>query len=235
MTVYSNGSITITASQAGNGTYDPAPNVIQNFDINPKALTVSTPSGDSKVYDRTNDATYSGTLVGIEGSDDVTLNATGTFAQVAVGFGLAITSTATLSGADASKYTLTQPTGLTANIATKVLTISSPAVANKSYDGTTVAALTGTLNGVISPDDVTLTLSAVFATSAVGNGISVTSTSTLGGADDGNYTLTQPTGLTANITAAVPVALLQWNTFGNTGTETTEPSVLIIQIYLLQV
>ena len=43
-------------------------------------------------------------------------------------------------------------------------------------------------------------LSATFATANAGNGIAVTSTSTLTGAAAGNYSLTQPAGLTANIT-----------------------------------
>ena len=72
---------------------------------------------------------------------------------------------------------------------------------NKTYDATTTAMGTGTLNGVLAGDNVTLAVSGNFATKNVGTGIGVTSTSTLGGADAGNYTLTQPTGLTATITA----------------------------------
>ena len=42
-----------------------------------------------------------------------------------------------------------------------------------------------------------------FATRNVGSNIAVTTAMTLGGADAGNYILTQPTGLTANISPYV--------------------------------
>ena len=51
---------------------------------------------------------------------------------------------------------------------------------------------------------------------AAANGINVTSFSTLGGAQAANYTLTQPTGLTANIT---PLGL---NVLGASGIEAKE-------------
>jgi hypothetical protein len=109
----------------------------------------------------------------------------------------------TVSGytAPSANYTLTQPTGLQANITAATLTVTSAAVSSKPYDGTTSATVTGTLSGVLSGDVVTLTGSGTFVSANVGTGISVTSTSTLGGADAGNYTLTQATGLTGNITA----------------------------------
>jgi uncharacterized protein YjiK len=63
---------------------------------------------------------------------------------------------------------------------------------------------------VISPDVVTFNGTGTFASSAVGTGIAVTSTSTLGGANAGNYSLTQPTGLTGNITADTAVDLSRY-------------------------
>ncbi len=189
-------SVTISATNTGGtGT------ATLVYTINPKALTITAPLANNKVYDKTNVATISGTLNGVFGSDVVTLNGTGTFSQVNVGTSLVVTSTSTLSGTDATKYTLTQPTGLTANIAAKSLSIASPVAQNKVFDGNTNATITGILTEVISPDAVNLIGTGTFASSAVGNGIAVTSTSTLGGAEAVNYTLTQPTGLTANITA----------------------------------
>jgi len=213
-------TVTISASNAA------GPSTSQDlvYTILAKELTITGATADDKIYDRTATATISGsTLVGIYNTDVVTVSNTGTFASSLVANGISVTSTQTLSGADAAKYSLTVPTGLLANITAKALTISGATAQNKQFDGTTTATLTGTLNGVISPDVVTPTLTGTFASSAIGNGIVVTSTSTIGGADSGNYTLTQPTGLTANITPVI-VPLLQWNTFGNTGTETTEPS-----------
>jgi hypothetical protein len=153
------------------------------------------------VYDRTTAATITGTLSGIVGTDAVTFNGTGTFASPNVGIGIAVTSTSTLSGAQAGNYTLTQPTGLTANITAVTLTLAGMTANNKVYDGTTTASFTGgTLNGVIAGDAVTFSPSGTFATANAGTNIAVTSTTTLGGVQAGNYILTQPTGLTANIT-----------------------------------
>src|SRR5207249_5125892 len=57
----------------------------------------------------------------------------------------------------------------------------------------------------VSGDDVSINhsgYSASFATKTVGNGKAVTVLGvTLSGGDAGNYTVSQPTGLTANITA----------------------------------
>jgi hypothetical protein len=169
--------------------------------ITAKNLTVTGAIASDKVYDRLNTATITGsTLVGVIGGDIVTITTSGTFASIDVGSGISVTSTQTLSGAQASNYTVTLPTGLTANISQKALTITSAMASNKVFDGNTTATITGTLSGVISPDTVTLNGTGTFASSAIANGITVTSTSTLAGLQAGNYTLTQPTGLAANIT-----------------------------------
>ncbi len=190
-------SVTISATNlGGTGT------ATLVYTVSPKALTITSPSVPNKVYDRTNVAIITGTLSGIVGIDVVTLNGTGTFSQSTVGSGLAVTSTSTLSGADASKYTLTQPTGLTGTIVIKPLTVSGASVSSKVYDGNSTATLTGaTLNGILSPDVVTLTGGAIFTTVDVGNNISInTSSLTLGGADAGNYIALPIIGLTGNIT-----------------------------------
>ncbi|MBL7765534.1 MAG: putative Ig domain-containing protein [Chitinophagaceae bacterium] len=188
-------SVTITATNlGGSGT------ATLIYTIDPAVITVSSPTGVNKVYDRNTDATYTGTLVGVVGLDNVSLNGVGTFAQFTVGTGIAITSTAsTLTGPDAGNYTLVQPSGMTADITPKDLTINGATALNKIFDGTTTATITGTLNGVISPDVVNVTFSGNFASSAIGNGIAVTSNSVLGGANAANYNLIQPSGLTANI------------------------------------
>ena len=110
------GQTTITASQASNTTYLAAANVQQVLTVSPLALTVSNAAAQNKVYDAGNAAVITGTLSGIINSDAVTLTGTGTFADVNIANGIAVTSTSTLGGAKAGNYTLTQPTGLTANI-----------------------------------------------------------------------------------------------------------------------
>jgi hypothetical protein len=191
-------NVTISATNGG-GTGD----AVLVFTINPKPLTVSGSTADNKIYTRTNNATISGsTLVGVVGMDDVTITSTGAFAQVTVGNGIDVTSTQTLGGADAGKYTVTLPTGLMADITQKELTVTGASVTPKTYTGTNPATITGaTLSGVISPDVVTVSGGGTFADVNVANGISVTAALSLGGADLGNYSLTQPS-LTGNITPA---------------------------------
>jgi len=170
--------------------------------ITPKDLTLASAAANNKIYDGNTNATLSGTLTGVISPDDVSLNASASFDTYLVGTAIPVTSFSTLAGANAGNYNLINPIGLVANITPKALTITGATAANKLFDGNTDAVLTGTLTGVIFPDDVFVNLSGTFASSAIGVNIPVTSTSTLGGADIANYSLTQPTGLTANISAA---------------------------------
>ena len=130
-----------------------------------------------------------------------------TFGSATVGTGKSVTVTGiTLNGANAGNYTLASPSATTtATISAKVLTATVTA-ANKVFDGTTTATVTGcTLNGVVAGDVVTCAWGpATFDTAAVGTGKLVTVTGlTLGGAAAGNYTLASPTATTtAAITAA---------------------------------
>ena len=106
-----------------------------------------------------------------------------------------------LTSSGASNVNVSTTSSLNA-VAAKSLTVSGASSQNKTYDGTTTATITGTLSGVVSPDNVVLNLSGTFASANVGTAISVTSTSTITGTDAGNYTLTQPTTLSSNITKA---------------------------------
>ncbi|KAA3436099.1 YDG domain-containing protein [Rufibacter hautae] len=168
--------------------------------ITAKALTIANAVAGNKVYDKTTTASISGTLNGVVGTEDVSLNLSGTFATSDVGTGIAVTSTSTIGGNDRGNYTLTQPSGLKANITAIELTVADARANNKVYDGSSDATITGTLVGVLLGDNVTLTRSGTFASRDVGTH-EVTSTSVLAGTDKGNYTLTNPTGLTATITA----------------------------------
>jgi hypothetical protein len=177
-----------------------------------KALTVTGLTGTSKVYNRSTAASASGTaaLSGVVGADAVSLSGSPAFAFASanVGNGITISTTGySLSGANSGNYTLTQPS-LIANITAKGLTISGTSVSNRVYNGTTTVAVTGgSLVGVVSPDAVTLggSPTGTVTTAAVGDGKAVTVTGySISGAQSGNYSLTQPTGLTVNITKATP-------------------------------
>ncbi len=198
---------TLTGAAAGN--YSLAGQPIGIFaNITPKALTITGVTANNKIYDGNTTATLSGgSLVGIVGSDAVTLGAgTGTFATANVGNGITVTATGyTLTGAAAGNYSLlAQPSGLAANITPKALTITGVTAGNKIYDGNTSATLAGgTLTGIVGSDVVQIGAgTGTFATANVANGITVTASGyTLTGAAAGNYSLSaQPSGITANIT-----------------------------------
>jgi len=152
------------------------------------------------------------------GASPITLNGTATSA-LTVSYTSSNTAVATVSGntltivgAGSTTITASQAGDASYQAAADVtqtlvvdpaaLTITGAAVTDHVYDNTTNAVITGTLSGVIGADVVTFSGTGTFAQTTVGTGIAVTSTSTLGGANAGNYTLTQPTGLTGNITPA---------------------------------
>ena len=198
---------TLGGADAGNYTVVQPTGLTAN--ITPASVTVTGVTANNKVYDTTTTATLGGTAaVAALGADVVTVSGgSGTFANKNVGNGKAVTITGyTLGGADAGNYTVVQPTGLTANITPASLAVTGVGASNKVYDATTTATLNGTASvAALAGDTVTLggTGSGNFADKSVGNGKAVTVTGyTLGGADAGNYTIVQPTGVTANITPA---------------------------------
>ncbi|MDI1255396.1 MAG: YDG domain-containing protein, partial [Flavobacterium sp.] len=132
VTVVGIGTTNITASQAGNGSFNPAPNVIQPLTVTTKQLTVTNAAVTAKTYDGTTTATITGaTLSGIVGLDVVTLNGGGVFDDANAGLGKNVTTSYTLGGADAAKYTLAQPI-LTGDINKANQTITFGAITQKT-------------------------------------------------------------------------------------------------------
>ncbi|MEX2457196.1 MAG: YDG domain-containing protein [Balneolaceae bacterium] len=114
------GDYTITQGTVDNGN-NSSYNITfvdDDFTITPKELTIDGAVVQQKVYDGSNDAVIEdATLVGVNEDDDVTLaDFTGTFAQSGVGTDIEVTPSFTFTGDDVENYTLTQPTGLTADI-----------------------------------------------------------------------------------------------------------------------
>ncbi|WP_216246992.1 YDG domain-containing protein, partial [Polynucleobacter sp. AP-Capit-er-40B-B4] len=204
--VVSNGGTAVLSNYSITSSYNAsAGNTKNTASITPKALTVGGVSVVSdKVYDGTTAAVISGgSLVGVIGADVVNMTQAGAFAQVTVGNGVAVVASNTLDGASASNYSLIQPTGLTGNITPKALTVNGVTVANKVYDGTTSAVVTGgSLLGLVGSDGANVTLNqvATFASSNVGNNIAVTLVDAISGSLAGNYTVIQPVAVSANIT-----------------------------------
>lgn len=193
------GNVTISGGGATSQTVATASSTVA-----PKELTITGLSGVSRVYDGSLAATLTGTAsyVGLENSESFSVAGTPVASFVTRTIGTAKALTVSGYAAPSANYTVTQPTGLTADITEKALTLTSAAVTSRPYNATLNATVTGTLDGIVSPDVVTLVGTGTFADANVGTGIAVTSTSTLSGADSANYTLTQPTGLSGDITQA---------------------------------
>ena len=177
----------------------------------------------NKVYDTTTADTLNVAAAGLSGlvatdTANVTLatSTTGTFSQANVGSALPVTASGfSISGSAAANYALQPITNLSANITPAPLTISGILANNKPYDGTTAETLNATaaaLNGVLGSDSVIVSATgatAQFTTVNAGNNLNVVAGGfTIGGASAANYTLAQPSGLTANITPAPITALI---------------------------
>jgi hypothetical protein len=173
--------------------------------ISPRPITTDGVSVQSKTYDGTAGASISsyGSLSGIVSGDLYGYN-TGiaAFSNKNAGSGKTVTfSGFGISGTDAGNYVYSQPANATANITPRGLSVTGATAQNKVYDGNTSASVSGTLGGtVISGDAVGLSLSGNFADKLTGISKIVTGFG-LTGADAGNYTLSQPSSVIANITA----------------------------------
>ena len=173
--------------------------------ITPRAISVSGITAANKVYDATTAATISTASVqfsGLVSGDTLGLSASGAFADKNVGASKPVTVSGTLSGADALNYTLSALGTASANITPAPLAVTGAVAQSRVYDASTAAAVTGTAVTPLGSDTVTLALnSASFADKNVGTNKPVAATFSISGTDAGNYSLVQPTGLVANITA----------------------------------
>lgn len=182
------------------------------YEILAKEVTISGATVEAtKVYDGTTDAkiTSEGTLSGVLDGDSVTIAiGKANYSDKNVGVGKTVTFTDfALSGNDAMNYTpAVQPESTTAGISAKVLTIADLRVKDKQYDGKNTAEIDGTptLVGVADGDVLELVNGIpTFDIVSIGKNIPISFTTFRLSGDDvtvGNYTLTQPTGITANIT-----------------------------------
>ena len=185
--------------------------------ITQKALSFSA-TVSNKTYDGTTDATitgieYTGLISGETLTTGVDCTVSAAFERATVGNDIPVTITMALSGTViASNYTLSSSTvSTTANIVQNAITISGVAVVNRVYNGTVSVALTGgTLSGVDPADaaEVSFTLgTGSMANANVGTAKPVTTSITLTGSKAENYSLSQPTNLSVNISQA-PLTLL---------------------------
>lgn len=171
---------------------------------------VDTAVETSKIYDGSTDAkiTEKGTFDGLINGDKVDIvTGKAAYDDKNVGNGKTVAfSDFALSGDDAANYVLAaQPANTTASISAKELTISDLKVKDKQYDGKNTAEIDGTptLVGMVDGDVLTLVNGVpTFDSVKIGKNIAISFTAfTLSGdsVTVANYTLTQPSGITANI------------------------------------
>jgi filamentous hemagglutinin family protein len=180
--------------------------------ITPAMLRVAGVVALNTVYNGTTAAdinTQAAVLTGVIGSDSVSVGSiTASYLTKDVGASKPILASGfVLTGADATDYTLVQPTGLTASITARPLDVTASGL-NKVYDGTTSATVTLTDNA-IAGDSLTVTSTNAFLDKNAGNGKYVSASNiTLGGADAQDYTLVDgSTSTSANISPATLTVL----------------------------
>ena len=196
--------------------------------ITPLALTVSLLGQVSKTYDGTTVAALTSgnySLTGVIAGDAVALNdpTTGAYDTKDVGTGKMVTVAGlALTGVDAGDYSVSSSiSGAIGTITPLALTASLTGTVSKTYDGTTIAALTSgnySLSGVISGDTVGLSTatSGTYDTKDAGTGKTVTVTGlVLTGADAGDYSIAS-SSLSGAVGTITPLALA----VGLTGTTT---------------
>ena len=203
------GKYTIRITTAETDTFKAAFSTMA-FEIKPREVTISGVTAGGKTYDGNAKAkiTAAGVIDGLVDGDKVDIvTGKALYDDKNVGTGKTVTFyDFALSGDDAANYVLSaQPAGTAASISARELTIKDLAVRDKQYDGKNSAEIDGTpaLAGVVDGDVLELVNGVpTFDSVTVGKNIPVSFTAfTLSGdsVTVGNYTLTQPTGITASI------------------------------------
>ncbi|MDO8049139.1 YDG domain-containing protein [Janthinobacterium sp. SUN211] len=177
-------------------------------DISKATVSVSGVGAANKVYDATTGATLTGkaSVLALGGDQLSVAGGVARFADKNAGMGKTVTlSGFALQGADAANYDLVQPGKVTADISKATVSVSGVGAANKVYDATTGATLTGKASVLALGDDQLSVAggTARFADKHAGTGKNVIVDGyTLQGADAGNYALVQPGNITADIAKA---------------------------------
>ena len=215
-------TVTITSSYGGAdlNNYTITDQASTTGNIATKALT-ATASAANKVYDGNTTATTTLTFTGLVGSETLGQTVGSTFNNKNVGTGKTVTvNSITLTDGTglATNYSISPGQTTTANVTAKALTVSGITAANKIYDGNTVATIDiSTINygGLVGGDDVVISTSGNFSDRNVGSGKIVTITSSYSGVDLNNYTITDQTTTSADITTR-PLGISGITVFGLT-------------------
>ncbi|MFM2331936.1 MAG: Heme/hemopexin-binding protein precursor, partial [Pseudomonadota bacterium] len=198
----SNKTVNVSGNLSGTdaGNYDLAANTSAQANISKKQITGVLTAQD-KVYDGTTNAIVNGSLNGLITGDQVNLNAQGQFADKNAGSNKNVNVSGNLSGTDAGNYDLAANTSAQANISKKQITGVLTAQ-DKVYDGTTNAIVNGSLNGLITGDQVNLNAQGQFADKNAASNKNVNVSGNLSGTDATNYSLQANSQTQASIAKA---------------------------------
>jgi filamentous hemagglutinin family protein len=193
--------ITASGADAGNYTFNTTAATTAN--ITPASLQLAA-SEDNRVYDASTASAGLVTVSGLIAGD--TINGLGqSFDSKNVGArSMSVIAGYTIDdGNGGANYTVTRQNA-DGRITPADLNVTGAVAADKRYDGTPLAAISGAaLSGVLGSDQITLhnATQGTFASSQPGNAIAVSTAMSVDGLDAGNYRLRQPADLTAAITA----------------------------------
>lgn len=191
---------------------------IPNSTVTAKGLAITgLTATPSKIYDGNTSVTLTGSpayngLVNGEVFTTVLGTVTWAYPDANFGTGKVLVRTGTYLP-PSGNYTVTQPTGLTADITKKALSVSAPSIASKVYDGNAVTGTVtpGTITGFVGTETVTATATGTFdapnATDAGTNKPATIIYTLVNGTNGGlaiNYSLANGTG-TGNITRATAI------------------------------
>lgn len=225
--------LSLSGSDAGN--YQIAGTAGLTVNITPRAVNASYTAA-SKVYDGTTAATISASSADLVAGDTVAIDGTGVFSGSG-GRNAGVNKTVnvqggTLSGADASNYSLVNPSATTtANITPRDVTATYTG-GTRVYDGTAGAPVVRSSSGLLASDAVTLSETAEFTGAGaknVGNGKIIDITGiTLSGADAGNYALLSTSASTTG--SITPRPLNVTGLGGITATDRMYDGTLAVQV-----
>jgi trimeric autotransporter adhesin len=210
---YTVDGITLSGADASN--YTIANELTGQGQITAKALTVAgTTVTKVKAYDGTTAAAVSvGTVSGLVNQDVVNVKPSAQYVDKFAGKNKTINLSYTLEGPAAANYAAPDGEEFTdGEITKKELAVTEPVIVLiKAYDGTRNAAVeAGSLLGLVSGDNVTVTASALYDNASVGTGKTITVTYSLSGSDTLNYQTTLQEFVTnqGEIFATGPIQLL---------------------------
>jgi hypothetical protein len=174
--------------------------------VSTKELTLTGAAVTTKSYDTNTTATITGTLSGIVSPDVVTFTGTGTFASADVSTGIAVTAAIVLTGADAAKYTILQPTGLTGEIIKANQTITFAALPSKLTTDAAFALTATASSGLpVSYNSANTAVATISGSTLTIVGIAGSSVITASQAGDANYNAAPSVQQTQTVTTGPTV------------------------------